>query len=190
MCALLALSLGAASWLTGAPLHRPAPATADPVSLEGATFNPPPGWVLSQTLVSSQGVAVGWELIDTTLTGRRLRIFKVAVPSNTSPQTVLSGVLPKLIAGRRPITRFKTPEDGPNAKGTFELFFSTRRLSLTGTNGSPQIHAIAALRPDPERCWVIQLTSLTPDDRWSQEAEIQQLHQLRNMLSQVTFDPA
>ena len=101
-------------------------------------------------------------------------------------------MLPRLIAGRRPITRFKTPDPAADPHpdpNVFELFFSTRRLSPVGDDGSPQVHAIAAVRPDPARCWVIQLTTLMSNQRWSEQAERDQLRELRRILDRLKIDP-
>jgi|GEM_PF-2607341 len=193
MAGLLVLSLLSAAWVTGAPLARPRPAAPPPIDLHGAVLAAPPGWVLAQTLRNADGIDTGWELIDTSEPGRRLRVYRVAVPPDASPTSVLTGVLPRLIAGRRPITRFKTPDSGgdthPDSE-VFELFFSTRRLSPVGDDGSPQVHAIAAVRPDPDRCWVVQLTTLMPAERWGEQAELGQIRELRVILDRLTINPA
>lgn len=191
MAGLLVAALFTAAWVTGAPLARPRPATAPPIDLRGAVLDPPAGWVLAQTLVDDQGADSGWELIDTAEPGRRLRVYRVEVPAETASRDVLTALLPRLVARRRPITEFKTPEaDGPAPQdGVFEVFFSTRRLSPVGDDGSPQVHAIAAIRPDPTRCWVVQLTTLMPRTRWSEQAEIQQIHELRKIREHLKVDP-
>lgn len=191
MSALLVLALLTATGLTGAPLVRPRPAAPPPINLHGAVLAAPPGWVLAQTLRDAQGVDTGWEMIDTSQPGRRLRVYRVAAPADASPTQVLTGVLPRLLAGRRPITRFKTPEQDLQSPGpgVFELFFSTRRFSRVGDDGSPQVHAIAAVQPDAERCWVIQLTTLMPAERWSEAAEVEQIRELREILNRLTIAP-
>jgi len=192
MAGLLALALLSAAWVTGAPLSPPRPAAPLPIDLHGAVLAAPPGWVLAQTRRNTEGLEVGWELIDTSEPGRRLRVYRIAVLNGASPTSVLTGVLPRLIAGRRPITRFKTPDRAKDThpdSDVFEIFFSTRRLSPVGDDGSPQVHAIAAVRPDPARCWVVQLTTLMPEERWGEHAEINQIRELREILDRLTIDP-
>ncbi len=192
MAGLLVCALFTAAWVTGAPLTRPRPATVPPIDLRGAVLAPPSGWVLAQILVDDHGADSGWELVDTAEPGRRLRIYRAMVPAQTTSQEVLTALLPRLIPRRRPITRFKTPEaDGAAAQDSvFEIFFSTRRLSPVGDDGSPQVHAIAAIRPAPDLCWVVQLTTLVPGNRWSEQAEIEQLQALRKILERLSVAPS
>ena len=187
---LLTLALLTAALVTGAPLQRPRLAPPPPIDLHGAVLAPPAGWVLAQTLHNAKGVDTGWELIDTSEPGRRLRIYRVAVTAEATPTGILTSVLPRLIAGRRPITRFKTPDRADDANADlFEIFFSTRRLSPVGDDGSPQVHAIAAVRPNPSRCWVIQLTTLMSNERWNEQAERDQMRELHRILDRLTIDP-